>query len=117
MTSSEWTRAIFVRDPLERLLSAYLEKGIRMADPSEPVTGYCVKKVLLLDGYFGMYCRKFPLVPKENNVTEANFPFESFVTSFMAQCDDTHWKPQHSRKKRRELETLKFCWSFWKKKG
>ena len=27
MTDPEWTRAIFVRDPKERLLSAYLDKG------------------------------------------------------------------------------------------
>jgi len=28
MTSPNWTRAIFVRDPLERTLSAYLDKGL-----------------------------------------------------------------------------------------
>ena len=28
MTSPDWTRAVFVRDPLERILSAYLDKGM-----------------------------------------------------------------------------------------
>lgn len=29
MTSPEWTRAVFLRDPLTRILSAYLDKGVR----------------------------------------------------------------------------------------
>ena len=29
LTSPDWTRAIFVREPLERLLSAYLDKGLQ----------------------------------------------------------------------------------------
>lgn len=32
MTSPEWTRAIFVRDPKERLVSAYLDKGVGNPD-------------------------------------------------------------------------------------
>ena len=37
MTSPNWTRAIFVRDPVERLLSAYLDKALH-------ANGYYIKK-------------------------------------------------------------------------
>jgi hypothetical protein len=74
MTSPEYTRAIFVREPKERLLSAYLDKGV--SNPAYvqqkccPYTGTCsqVAKVSL-----------------------SNF------LDMMQTCEDAHWRPQNRR--------------------
>jgi hypothetical protein len=103
MTSPEWTRAIFVRDPLERTLSAYMEKGLTWA--GFDLSGAHVKRKCCSLGSKGRIpsqhknlnitaCNEFPFVPYENPLTSESFPFEKFVKSFMRQCPDPHWRAQ-----------------------
>ena len=74
MTSPDWTRAIFVRDPKERLLSAYLDK--MMTNPNY-VVGHCCQ-----DG---------------RCVEEGQSSLEGFFNTVVKQCDDSHWRPQSDR--------------------
>mmetsp|Transcript_16489 Transcript_16489/g.40287 ORF Transcript_16489/g.40287 Transcript_16489/m.40287 type:complete len:308 (+) Transcript_16489:129-1052(+) len=70
-TDKGWSRAIFVRDPLERLLSAYLDKGKRKN---------------------GMYMSKHCKKP------QVDFSFEEFVDIVSSSCKhDPHWAPQIQR--------------------
>jgi hypothetical protein len=74
MTSPEYTRAIFVREPKERLLSAYLDKGV--SNPAYvkqaccPYTGTC------------------------SQVAKASL---SNFLDMMQTCEDAHWRPQNRR--------------------
>jgi len=104
MTSPEWTRAIFVRDPLERILSAYMEKGLDWAGGD--VSGAHVKQKCCSLTTKGRpfssdhgdlnitACKEWPFVPYENPLTIKSFPFEKFVKNFMRQCPDPHWRAQ-----------------------
>jgi hypothetical protein len=74
MTSPEYTRAIFVREPKERLLSAYLDKGV--SNPSF-VEGKCCK-----------YTRTCGQVARES--------LSNFL-DMMQTCEDGHWRPQNRR--------------------
>eukprot|EP00980_Cylindrotheca_fusiformis_P003704 scaffold821_cov122-Cylindrotheca_fusiformis.AAC.8 len=73
MTSKHdnWTRAIFVRDPLERLLSAYLDKGMRKG---------------------GQY------VARHCNRERQDLSFREFIQVIRSSCrHDPHWMPQIER--------------------
>lgn len=74
----EWTRAIFVRNPHERLLSAYLDKGV--GTNFTEVRRICCP-------------RKRACMPPEAD------SFEDFVTLLERSClqRDKHWAPQISR--------------------
>lgn len=70
-TNKGWSRVIFVRDPLERLLSAYLDKGQRK---------------------FGMY------MERHCQRHQVDFSFEEFVEIVTSSCKhDPHWSPQIQR--------------------
>lgn len=88
MTSPEWTRALFVREPKERLLSAYLDKGVSnsffMQGKCCPYTGKCTEAA------------------KES------------LTSFfkvIQTCEDGHWRPQHRRMENKYFPFLNFIGS------
>ena len=73
MTSPLYTRAVFVRDPKMRFLSAFLDKalsndGSYLRDKCCP-TGECIEKAQTLEGFL--------------QLTET--------------CQDTHWMPQSER--------------------
>jgi hypothetical protein len=74
MTDPTWTRAIFVRDPKERFLSAYLDKVIQNEDYTIrkccPYSRTCIGKV------------------KES--------VENFI-QLIRICTDSHWNPQSKR--------------------
>ena len=109
MTSPEWTRAIFLRDPKERVLSAYMDKGLHFY--LDAVGGFIkthcchMKKRIpnehLLDQERARMEQKYPhclpLFPYESNTTKETFPFGYFVEEFMARCPDTHWRLQSKR--------------------
>eukprot|EP00533_Pseudo-nitzschia_delicatissima_P006933 CAMPEP_0116089328 /NCGR_PEP_ID=MMETSP0327-20121206/6368_1 /TAXON_ID=44447 /ORGANISM="Pseudo-nitzschia delicatissima, Strain B596" /LENGTH=380 /DNA_ID=CAMNT_0003580515 /DNA_START=131 /DNA_END=1273 /DNA_ORIENTATION=- len=106
MTSPEWTRAIFVRDPLERALSAYMEKALQVGDAARwtpAVEGAYIKRLCcgMLPGKDPTskrkVCQKYPLAPYESRMNVTNFPFETFVDKLMKQCKDPHWGPQSKR--------------------
>jgi len=81
MTSPEWTRAMMVRDPKQRFLSAFLDKALgnfhehirknccalRRLEPEQ--TEQCVQGALTIPGFLKM----------------------------AASCHDDHWRPQHLR--------------------
>lgn len=74
MTNPNWTRAIFVRDPKERFLSAYLDKVKAtpnfLRDKCCPYTSSCVQQAeASLDGFLKV----------------------------ARVCSDRHWNPQHER--------------------
>ena len=73
MTDPEWTRAIIVRDPKERLLSAYLDKG-----------------------------KNFPYIKRRccrssgNCTAQASQSLQGFF-ELIQTCNDSHWSPQYLR--------------------
>lgn len=99
MTSPEWTRAIFVRDPLERTLSAYMDKGL--GHNGDFVKGQCCDiwgwETKMVPAHKGEFCRKPPFFPYGFPINSTNFPFESFVDHILMECKNTHWNPQHDR--------------------
>jgi Sulfotransferase family len=74
MTDPQWTRAIFVRDPKERFLSAYLDKG--KTNPTYIRHNCCA--------YTGK-C-----------VAQAKESLAGFL-QVAYYCDNGHWRPQHVR--------------------
>jgi hypothetical protein len=83
MTSEDWTRAIFVRDPKERLLSAYLDKAKRKQGQ-----------------YISRHC-----CPDCGAV--AGKTLKGFL-QVMEHCMDPHWMPQSRRMEHRFWETVQF---------
>eukprot|EP00934_Nitzschia_sp_Nitz4_P002442 Nitzschia sp. Nitz4//scaffold69_size99277//67484//68688//NITZ4_004639-RA/size99277-augustus-gene-0.22-mRNA-1//1//CDS//3329556733//2437//frame0 len=82
LTHPDWTRAIFVRDPKERLLSAFLDKAAKK------------------DGlYVDRHC--CPVASKQGGETCGKVASQS-LTNFLELiqkdcCCDPHWKPQSQR--------------------
>lgn len=78
LTHPDWTRAIFVRDPKERTLSAFLDKAARKN---------------------GIYVRRHCC--NKNNATCGEKAFESFLGFLRVIrercCCDPHWKAQSKR--------------------
>ena len=92
LTSPEWTRAIFIRDPKERILSAYLDKVIK---DTALKGGYiqrncCTKKHK--PNICGVSAKK--RVP---SVTGDDCSFQCFLNDITKHCDDPHWRPQKRR--------------------
>jgi hypothetical protein len=87
MTSPRWTRAIFVRDPKERLLSAYLDKGVKKNGLY--VTKHCCKKELVVKRMNSNFITCGEAVSSS---------FLAFLKLIQAQCCcDPHWGEQSSR--------------------
>ena len=108
MTSPDWTRAIFVRDPMERVLSAYLDKALTKDSQGwkAPVNGAYLKRYCCNLGPSkkkanstsqNQICHKSPLWPYRTPMDTENFPFETFVVKMMRDCRDVHWEPQSER--------------------
>eukprot|EP00551_Chaetoceros_affinis_P017069 CAMPEP_0203699706 /NCGR_PEP_ID=MMETSP0091-20130426/28044_1 /ASSEMBLY_ACC=CAM_ASM_001089 /TAXON_ID=426623 /ORGANISM="Chaetoceros affinis, Strain CCMP159" /LENGTH=259 /DNA_ID=CAMNT_0050572659 /DNA_START=15 /DNA_END=790 /DNA_ORIENTATION=+ len=82
MVSPEWTKAIFVRHPKSRLLSAYLDKAIQYSER-----------------FVGEYCKAFER--HNNNYDECVEKHEDFdfflkrITSTLSE--DVHWRTIYSR--------------------
>lgn len=73
ITDPRWTRAIFVRDPKERFVSAYIDKVVRsknyILNKCCPTKGDCVE-------------------PSKANIT-------TFLHEVAYFCHNQHWRPQH----------------------
>jgi len=98
LTDPSWTRAIFVRDPKERLLSAYLDKGRQ----NQYIQFHCCKHLQPQEGlYRQLQCDH----PQEHrgpteSLTDSTPPllsFSDFVSSLVHHCPDPHWNPQSQR--------------------
>jgi hypothetical protein len=85
MTSPNWTRAIFIRDPKERFLSAYLDKVI--GNPNYLKDKCC---------HYTSSC-----------VSEANSSLSGFL-QVIYMCDDAHWRPQHKRMEEKYWPCMNF---------
>ena len=100
MTSPEWTRAIFLRDPLQRLLSGYLEKA---HGESRYVQRHCCNNnntMKFKSATARAQCMKLFSLQRKGQVATPKgneFPFATFVSHFARQCPDTHWAPQSQR--------------------
>jgi hypothetical protein len=109
MTSPEWTRAIFVRDPQARLVSAYKDKvltqngwymrqkycGITQEMPHGTTKSpKCPRS--LRNPLQSPECQN--LAPFEKIITKDVLPLDRFMKDFLIKCpDDPHWKPQAKR--------------------
>lgn len=81
LTDPTWTRAIFVRDPKERLLSAYLDKAAK-------------KNGLYVD----RHCCPKQLQDADSCGKRASRSLLDFVHVIRKECCcDAHWKPQSQR--------------------
>ena len=89
MNDPTWTRAIFVRDPKERLLSAYLNKVFYL-------NGTHIKEES---------CCK--MAADKDTCWEQFKPFARFV-HLAQQCEDSHWQPQSQRLEPKYLSLLNF---------
>ena len=85
MTSPDWTRAIFVRDPMERFVSAYLNKAL---GPQDFIYNHCC--------HGNATCRS-----RLKQSAEAAFPI-------MKQCTDQHWRPQSHRISHKYMQQVNF---------
>lgn len=85
MTSPDWTRAIFVREPKERFLSAYLNKAIEDH-------GYVKKKCCPHTGKCAEAAKRSP---------------EGFL-NLMHACDNAHWMPQSRRMEAKHWKYINF---------
>jgi hypothetical protein len=85
MTNPKWVRAIFIRDPKERFVSAYVDKVLRNENYLEkkccPTTGDCVE-------------------PSRRSI--ANF------AKVAKQCNNSHWKPQTSQMSNQQWSYINF---------
>jgi hypothetical protein len=77
MTSPEWTRAIFVREPKTRLLSAYLDKAVGVGD--------------------GTYLREKCCPYHGECVEPGRESLRGFLECIVYFCDNAHWRPQNRR--------------------
>mmetsp|Transcript_19613 Transcript_19613/g.24733 ORF Transcript_19613/g.24733 Transcript_19613/m.24733 type:complete len:341 (-) Transcript_19613:211-1233(-) len=79
MTSPKWTRAAIVREPKERVLSAFLDKAVK--------EHYYVKHC----------CEKIPDEDDKKTCIDNEKDFKSFITfvnKYPKECFDVHWEAQ-----------------------
>jgi hypothetical protein len=101
LTDPEWTKAIFVRDPKERLLSAYLDKGVQ----NKYLQFHCCEAnrhrgalyTKLKCGQFDPHSFGGPNAARKDVGETPLFTFSEFLGDLYPHCDDPHWHPQHDR--------------------
>lgn len=79
MTSPVWTKAAILREPKERVLSAFLDKAVKE------------------DYYVRHCCEKLPDEKEQDKCKKNEEKFDSFlhyVTEYPKECFDVHWEPQ-----------------------
>ncbi|KAL7569570.1 hypothetical protein ACA910_013936 [Epithemia clementina (nom. ined.)] len=106
MTSPKWTRALFVRDPLERFVSAYLDKGVSQSH----MENTCCHKnnddqqdnnqkggwAFISAAAASSWC-----VDQINESAQAAF-------AILKNCSDPHWMPQSKRISAKYLQQVNF---------
>ena len=103
MTSTEWTRAIFLRDTKERVLSAYLDKvtidttlngGYIQRNCCNPKNGGSAwSRPKICD----IVRRKKQLANERISVNGTDCSFQCFLEDIVPHCDDPHWRPSMRR--------------------
>jgi hypothetical protein len=96
MTSPEYTRAIFVREPKERLLSAYLDKGVAnswfMYNKCCPSTWNCTEAAKeSLSSFFDLiqWCKNNHWSPQSRRMQDKYWPYINFVGNMESVAADT----------------------------
>ena len=87
LTSPKWTRAAIVREPKERVLSAFLDKAVKENAGNSEKGGYYIAKC----------CNNIPNEKDKKQCIENDQDFKSFltfVTKYPKECFDVHWEPQ-----------------------
>ena len=74
MTSPSWTRAIFVRDPIERVLSAYIEKALRTAADHNYIREHC--------------CKNYQTAPERSAAAQNGLAFRDHVSGVSRDRSD-----------------------------
>ena len=89
MTSPTWTRAIFVRDPKERLLSAFLDKVQRKE--GNYVTKHCChdEMMMVMNGDDHLTCGQ--------KASKSLRDFMNIIQSYQGCTMDSHWVVQTNR--------------------
>ena len=108
LSSTEWTRAIFVRDPLQRLVSGYKDRALKSYYVKERCCG--------MNPYNpnGILSKKYcaPLRPYNAIITEDIFQFSYFVEQVMPNCPDNHWNHQARRMHPTNWQLINFVGNF-----
>mmetsp|Transcript_4257 Transcript_4257/g.5610 ORF Transcript_4257/g.5610 Transcript_4257/m.5610 type:complete len:326 (+) Transcript_4257:121-1098(+) len=97
MASPEWTRAIFVRDPLERFLSAYLDKGARITKTQQGRRSNFISK---------QCCKRSPRCVNQTSSSPEGF------FKIAKRCRNNHWNPQSSKISPKFLDHIDFVGQF-----
>eukprot|EP00539_Tryblionella_compressa_P007680 CAMPEP_0178762650 /NCGR_PEP_ID=MMETSP0744-20121128/16659_1 /TAXON_ID=913974 /ORGANISM="Nitzschia punctata, Strain CCMP561" /LENGTH=393 /DNA_ID=CAMNT_0020417349 /DNA_START=616 /DNA_END=1797 /DNA_ORIENTATION=+ len=120
MTSPEWTRAIFVRDPIERMLSGYMDKAL---SEERYIRNHCCNQAQMelrqrqqpktqnSQMYYNQ-CKVLHSITHKDKLSPEQFLFDTFVKAFMKQCDDPHWAPQSRRMKPKNWQHINFVGHF-----
>ena len=95
MNSPNWTRAIFLRDPKERYLSAYLDKAHRK-------DGGLLKNFNGIKGSFFNVCKEHIPMYLNSSQTLQDFLY------FTERCSDGHWNPQFEVMEEKYWSTIDF---------
>jgi len=111
MTSPLWTRAIFIRDPIKRLISAYSEKVLKEF-PDRPAGNYFKESCCGPQPSAHVSNQCDTLMPYNDPVTEDILPFSDFVKEFMIHCNDVHWRSQSSRMTEASWKTINLVGEF-----
>jgi hypothetical protein len=131
LTDPAWTRAIFVRDPKERLLSAYLDKVV--SESSNYMLRHCCPKVAE-QRQRGQHTRQRRPAPKPPSLKQAkmhqllqcsttaspskqqqqlsgvspSLSLSEFIDTIVPACPDPHWQPQSARVSASIWSTINF---------
>ena len=117
MTSDDWTRAIFVRNPDERVLSAFLDKAVysqgyylrmRCCDKFGPGSD---EYDALLQCATGVKQYTKPAPGQEESTTPI-LTFEQFLSKILPKCSDPHWEPQAIRMAPKYWQKMNFIGRF-----
>jgi Sulfotransferase family len=102
MTSPDWTRAIFVREPKIRLLSAFMDKalsnsGKHVIEKCCPETGECLAPAQTLSGFLDLteWCTDSHWQPQAMRVDDKYWPYINFVGHFETVAEDARRLLEH----------------------
>jgi len=98
--SDVWTRAVFVRDPKERVLSAYLNKIHKVQFLQQ---NCCRRKNKTVQNLLQCHVE---------NVTKLDLSFADFVQYIVPGCPNYHWIPQSHLLRKSEWKKMNFVGNF-----
>jgi hypothetical protein len=91
INAPEWTKAVFVREPKERILSSYLDKT--RASNNWYLQKYCCQKSHLPNDTPG--CGSYTHL--QDHRSAPIMSFETFLQEVVPKCPDNHWAPQYKQ--------------------